>query len=67
MRIDELTMYRCNGKLFDSKEKAEGYVFDLVGEFVDNTILADIVLSPSQRIALVQAIWENKTQLSRFL
>lgn len=62
--IEEITMYRTRGQLFSSEEKALQYRQDLIGEFMDK---APVLLSPRDRIKLVDFITEHRAQLLNLL
>lgn len=67
MNIREVTQYIVNGETFPTYDKAKERESDLIGEFVEKTLLHGITFSPRQRLRLHQNIMQNRRQLTLLL
>ena len=67
MVITEHTVYRIDGLAFDTREAAESYEFDRIGEFVDRAILKGVTYGPKDRLKIVSQIVENRDDLIALL
>lgn len=64
MMIEEKTVYETRGKTFPSREKAEQYRADLLGEFFDKM---PPTLHPRERIELNAFVVANRAALRELL
>lgn len=67
MKIDECTVYKIGGRVFDSEEKAKQYEFDVIGEFISTKIINRLCYSPGDQIKIVEAIVANRDELLKLL
>ena len=66
MKITVHTQYQVAGKFFDTLQKAENHIDDLLGRFVERMLNAGRY-GPKDRLHVHQFLRENSVELSNLL
>lgn len=67
MRIEEKTMWTCDGRIFDSEDKAKQYEQDVIGRLIVDSLCNGLVLTPREKLKLLANIIANRTTILQIL
>ena len=66
-KIQRIEMFRYDGKLYDSEDKAQQAEYDVIANYVDQHIFSSVVLNPADKIKIMDAFIVHRDAISELL
>lgn len=66
-KIQRVEMFRYDGKLYDSEDKAKQAEYDAIGNYIDQRVFNSVILSSKDKIKLLDALVTHRDTLSELL